>query len=204
MGRRGVPDRVELARVVVHGRGRRQQDGAEAAGSDAFDLLDGVSDIGDRYRRGRRELGEVRREPLDDVVVVDASVGHRQFMVVGVEPEEREVRVHDLDVDAVQRHVLDDLLRIALGHPPAGLPVARDRPAVETGRVQPPEDPCAALHHGLDLEVLFPHPAIAQLLGQARLEEVGRLQDVAVGGDDYVILGGDDEIPLAHSRCPSR
>ena len=52
---------------------------------------------------GRRQPGEVRPEPLDDVVVVDASMGDGELVVVGVEAEERQVRVHDPDVDAVER-----------------------------------------------------------------------------------------------------
>ena len=58
-------------------------------------------------------------------------------------------------------------LGVALGHPPAGLAVARDRPALEAGRVQPAEDPGAALDQGLDLEVLLPHAAVAQVLREA-------------------------------------
>ena len=72
---------------------------------------------------------EVRREPLDDVVVVDARVRHRQLVVVGVEPEQRQVRVHHLHVDAVEVHVLEDDLRVAFRHAPAGLAIPRDRPA---------------------------------------------------------------------------
>src|SRR6185369_14293073 len=45
------------------------------------------------------------------------------------------------------------------------------------------EDRGAALDEGLDLEVLFPHRAVAQVLRQTGLEEVGRLEDVAVGRD---------------------
>ena len=58
-------------------------------------------------------------EPLDDVVVVDPGVGHRQLVVVGVEAEQRQVRVHHLDVDAVEVHVLEDELGVALGRAPA-------------------------------------------------------------------------------------
>ena len=69
---------------------------AEPGRGDALDLGDRVVDVGDRHGRGRREPIEVRREPLDDVVVVHARVRHRQLVVVGVEPEQRQVRVHHL------------------------------------------------------------------------------------------------------------
>ena len=105
-------------------------------------------------------------------------------MVVGVEPEEREVRVHDPDVDAVEVEILEDRLGVALGHPPAGLAVARDGPPVEAGCVQAAEDPRPALDERLDLEVVLPDAAVAQVLGQAGDEEVRGLEDVPVGRDD--------------------
>jgi hypothetical protein len=54
--------------------------------------------------------------------------------------------------------------------------------------VQLPEDAGAALDQRLDLEVLLPHAAVAQVLRQPGAEEIGRLEDVAVGGDDEVLL----------------
>ena len=77
----------------------------------------------------------------------------------------------------------------------AGLPVPRDRPAVEARGVEAAEDLGAALH-GLDLEVLFPHRAVAKLPRQPRLEQVRRLQDVTVGRDN--------EFPLTHALGLSR
>ena len=117
-------------------------------------------------------------------------------MVVGVEPEERQVRVHDPDVDAVEVQVLEDHLGVALGHPPAGLAVPRDGPPLEAGRVQPTEDPGPALDERLDLEVVLPDAAVAQVRGQAGDEQVGGLEDVPVGGDDKGLVG--------HVNCPFR
>ena len=85
-------------------------------------------------------------------------------------------------------HVLEDHLGVALGHPPARLAVAGDRPALEPGRVQPPEDPGPALDQRLDLEVLLPHAPVPQVLRQAGHEQIGGLQDVPVGGDDKLLL----------------
>ena len=78
------------------------------------------------------------------------------------------------------------MLGVALGHPAARLAVAGDRPALEPGRVQAPEDPGAALDERLDLEVLLPDAAVPQVLREAGDEEVGGLEDVPVGGDDKV------------------
>ena len=134
--RRG-PHRVEVARVVRLRRRGRQQDRAEPGGRDAFDLRDRVVDVGERDRRGRRDAIEVRREPLDDVVVVDACVRHRQLVVVGVEAEQREVRVHHLHVDAVEVHVLEDDAR--------DRPRASGRRSGGTARPSSPRSPaCAA------------------------------------------------------------
>ena len=125
------PHRVEVARVVRH---RRRWPAAgwrgtrPAATRSISATASSMSVIG--HRRGRRQPVEVRREPLDDVVVVDAGVRHRQLVVVGVEPEQRQVRVHHLHVDAVEVHVLEDELGVALGRAPAGLAVAGDRPAL--------------------------------------------------------------------------
>jgi hypothetical protein len=47
--------------------------------------------------------------------------------------------------------------------------------------VQPAEDAGTALDEGLDLEVLLPHTSIPQVLRQAGLEQVRRLQEVPVG-----------------------
>ena len=59
------------------------------------------------------------------------------------------------------------MLGVALGHPAAGLAVAGDRPALVPRRVQLAEDARAALDERLDLEVLFPDRAVAQVLRQA-------------------------------------
>ncbi len=131
-------------------------------------------------------------------------------MVVGVEAEERQVRVHDPDVDAVELEVLDDRLGVALGHASAGLAVAGDRPALEAGRVQAPEDPRTAFDERFDLEVVLPHAAVAQVLGEAGDEEVGGLQDVPVGRDDKGLVRhvlpippctGDDPRSCAKLLC---
>ena len=188
-GLRRGPHRVEVARVVRLRRRRRQEDGARARSGDALDLGNCVVDVGEGHGRGGCELREVRREPLDDVIVVDARVRQRELVVVGVEPEQRQVRVQNLGVDAVEVHVLEDVLGISLGCPPPGLAVAGDRPALESRRVQAPEDPGAALDKRLDLEVLLPHRAVAEVLGQARDKQVRRLEEVAVAGDDEILRG---------------
>ena len=187
VARERVPHRIEVARVVAPRRRGRQEHGPEPGGGDPLDLGDGVGDVGDRDRRGGADAVEVRREPLGDVVVVDAGVRHRELVVVGVEPEQREVRVHHLHVDAVEVHVLEDDVGIALGRAPAGLAVAGDRPALVAGGVQPPEDGGAALDERLDLEVLLPHRPIAEVLGEAGLEQVDGLEEVPVARDDEVL-----------------
>ncbi len=181
------PHRIEIARVVRLRRDRRQEDRAEPGGRDALDLGNCFVDIGERNRRGRREPGEVRREAFDDVVVVDARVRHRQLVVVGVEAEQRQVRVHYLHVDAVEIHVLEDLLGIAFGRAALRLAIPGDRPALVARRVQPPEDARAALDERLDLEVLFPDRAVAQVLRQPRDEQVGGLEEMPVRGHDEIL-----------------
>ena len=109
-------------------------------------------------------------------------------MVVGVEPEQRQVRVQHLGVDAVEVHVLEDHLGVTFGGPTVGLAVARDRPALEARSVQAPEDAGAALDERLDLEVLLPDRAVAEVLRQARPEEVRRFEEVPVPGDDEVLV----------------
>ena len=66
-------------------------------------------------------------------------MGDGELVVVGVEPEEREIRVHDPDVDPVEGEILKDDVGVAFGHPAAGLTVAGDRPSFEAGRVQAPD-----------------------------------------------------------------
>ncbi len=92
--------------------------------------------------------------------------------------------MHDPDVDPVGGEVLDDHLGVALRHASTGLAVARDRPSLEPGRVEPAEDARPTLDEWLDLEVLFPDTAVAQVFRQARLEQVGRFENVSVSGDD--------------------
>ena len=122
-------------------------------------------------------------------------MGHGQLVVVGVQAEERQVGVHDPDVDAIEIEVLDDQFRVALGHPPTRLSVPGDRPPLEPRRVQHPEDPGPALDERLDLEVLLPDPPVPQMLGQPGGEEVGRLEDVPVGGDDKLVVGHGCDLP---------
>ena len=105
--------------------------------------------------------------------------------------------MHHRGVDAVEGEVLEDDLGVALRGAPAGLAVARDRPSLEARRVQTPEDARAALDERLDLEVLLPDRAVAQVLGKAGAEQVGRLEDVAVGRDDEAVAVG-------HARPPER
>ena len=103
--------------------------------------------------------------------------------------------MHDPDVDAVGVEVLEDHLGVALGHPAARLAVAGDRPPLEPGRVQAPEDPGPALDQRLDLEVVLPDPPVPQVLGQAGGEEVGGLEDVPVGGDDELLRCHGCDLP---------
>ena len=95
--------------------------------------------------------------------------------------------MHHLHVDPVEVHVVEDVLGVAFRHAPAGLAVPGDRPALVARRVQLPEDPGAALDERLDLEVLLPHRAVAQVLREAGAEQVGGLEEVPVGGDDEVL-----------------
>ena len=182
------PHRLELGRPVRKRRVRGQQD---ARGSprpatrsiSATASLMSVSGIG----AVGRDAAEVRRVPLDDVVVVDACVCDRQLVVVAVEREERAVRVHQLGVDAVEIHVLEHALRVARMRRPVVMAVARHRPAFEAGRANASELAHAAGHERVDLEVLLPEAPVAQVLRQAGPEEVGGLDDVAVGRDDEVL-----------------
>ena len=77
----------------------------------------------------------------------------------------------------------------------ARLPVAGDRPSLEPGRVQPPEDPGPALDQRLDLEVVLPDPSVPKVLGQSGGEEVGGLEDVPVGGHDKLVLCHSCDLP---------
>ncbi len=85
-----------------------------------------------------------------------------------------------LRVDTVDRHVLEDVLRVALGCTPARLAVARDRPALVPRGVQAAKHTSAALDERLDLEVLLPHGAIAQMPRKPLAEEVGGFEEVPV------------------------
>ncbi len=51
-----------------------------------------------------------------------------------------------------------------------------------------PEEARAALDERLDLEVVLPDPAVAQVLRQAGDEEIGGFEDVPVGGNDKLLL----------------
>ena len=84
--------------------------------------------------------------------------------------------------------VLEDDVGVALGHPPPGLAVPGDRPPLEARCVQAPEDPGPALDQGLDLEVVLPDAPVPQMLGQPGGEQVGGLEDVAVGGYDKLVV----------------
>jgi hypothetical protein len=127
-------------------------------------------------------------------------MGDGQLVVVGIEAEERQVRVHDPDVDAVGIEVLNDHFGITLGHPPARLAVAGDRPALESGCVQPAELAGATLHERLYLEVVLPDTPVAQVLRQAGDEEVGGLQDVPVGRDDKLLRCHGCALPARDAR----
>src|SRR6516225_7399026 len=111
-----------IARVAAHN------------GASSGDQYGRGADVGERDRRSGDDAVEVRRVAFDDVVVVDAGVGDRQFVVVAVEREQRTVRVHQLRVDAVEIHVLEHSLRVARVRRTVVVAVARHRPALETGR----------------------------------------------------------------------
>src|SRR3984957_1260164 len=85
------------------------------------------------------------------------------------------------------------ILGVALGHAAVRLGVARDRPPLEPRRVQPPEDPRPSLDEWLDLEVVLPDRPIPQVGRQPGDEEIGWLEDVAVGrNDEFFLRHGDD------------
>ena len=182
---------------------RREENRPEPAGGGALDLGHRLLDVGQGDGGGRRQPGEVRAEPLDDVVVVDAGVGHRQLVVVRVEAEERQVRVHDPDVHPVEVEVLEDQFGVTLGHPSPRLAVPRDRPAFEPRGVQAPELPCPTFDQWLDLEVVLPDPSLPQVLGQAGDEEVGGLEDVPVGGHDKGLVLHVLSLPCVFQRVAS-
>ena len=88
------------------------------------------------------------------------------------------------NVDTIEIHVLKDLFGIAFWHPTTRLAVTRDGPALESRSVQAAKDPGPTFNERLDLEVLFPHGAIPQMLRKTGDEQVGRLEEMPVGGDD--------------------
>ena len=110
--------------------------------------------------------------------------------------------MHDPDVDSVEGEVLDDDVGVALGHPAARLAVPGDRPTLESGRVESPEDPGAALDQGLDLEVVLPDRPVPQVLGQAGDEEVGGLEDVPVSRNDELFLSHGRRLPTRGRKIP--
>ena len=113
--------------------------------------------------------------------------------------------MHHLHVDPVEIHVLEDVLGIAFRHAPTGLAVARDRPALVPGRVQPAEDPGTVLDERLDLEVLLPDRAVAQVLREAGLEQVDGLEEVPVGGDDEVLVHAAEANPTGrYIQCSAQ
>jgi len=148
-------------------------------------------------------VGRIRarcgRVPLRDVVVVHASVRHRQLVVVGEQDEQRQVGEHHSGVDAVEVHVPDDVLGLAVRGGPAELPVLGDRPAVEADRMQLLELRVPALHQRLfEGELLFPESLLAQVAGQPGPEEVGRLDDVRIAGDDELLEHGPYLTSFSH------
>ena len=56
-----------------------------------------------------------RFAPFFDRLAPTAPVRHRELVVVGVEAEQREVRVHHRGIDTVGREVLEDHRGVALG-----------------------------------------------------------------------------------------
>ena len=103
--------------------------------------------------------------------------------------------MHQRGVDAVLVHVAEDPLGVALGSETVGLAIAGDRPPVEAGGVQRAEVARTTFDHRLDLEVLLPDGAVAEVRGHPGDEQIGRLEDVAVRGNDEV---------LGHRRCSLR
>jgi len=71
------------------------------------------------------------------------------------------------------------------------LPVLRHRPAVEADGVQRPELGVTARDDRLlEGELLFPQRAIAHAGREPGLEQVRRLDDVAVAGDEELFVRG--------------
>ena len=120
---------------------------------------------------------------------------HGQLVVVGVQAEEGEIRMHHPDIDPVEGEVVDDHFGVALGHAAAGLAVAGDRPPFEAGRVQSPEDPGPALDERLYLEVVLPDAPVPQMLGQPGDEQIGRFENVPIGRNDKLFLRHDRDLP---------
>ena len=97
--------------------------------------------------------------------------------------------MHQLGVDAVEVHVLDHPIGVAGVRGAVEVAVPRHRPPFEARRADTREVAHAALDERLDLEVLFPEAAIAQVRRQARAEQIRRFDDVAVGGEHKILLG---------------
>jgi len=93
-------------------------------------------------------------------------------MVVRVQPEERQVRVHHLRADALAVHIVEDPLGITGVGRSVEVGVGRVRPAFEARRVQLAEVGSPVLAERLDHHVLRPDRSIPQPCRKAGEEEV--------------------------------
>ena len=105
--------------------------------------------------------------------------------------------MHDLRADPVEIHVVEHPLGLAGVRGAVEVAVARHGPTLETRRAHACEVAHAALHERFDLEVLLPEAALTQMLREAGAEQVGGLDDVAVGRDDKVPV---QQLVVGHAR----
>ena len=104
--------------------------------------------------------------------------------------------MHHRGVDAVGREVLEDDLGDRPRGCAAGLAVREIRPPSNPGVCRRRKTRRTVLDERLDLEVLLPDAAVAEVLGEAGDEEVGGLEDVAVGRDHEALL-----LPSSGTSC---
>ena len=158
------------------------------------DLGHRVRDVGQRDGRDRAHPILVREVGLGDPVVPRPGVGHGELVVVGEQHEERQVGEEHGPVDALHVHVGDDVV----GNPARRgavvaleLAVLRHRPAVEADGVQLPELGVPARDDRLlEGELLLPQRTVAHAGRKPGLEQVRRLDDVAVTGDEELFVRG--------------
>ena len=193
-----VPDRLVPARPVRLRRDFRDHDRLQAELDRPLDLGHRVGDVGQRDGRDRAHPVLVLKVRLGDPGVPRPRVGDGELVVVGEQHEQRQVGEVHGGVDALHVHVGQDVLRnparrgavVALE-----LAVLGHRPAVEADGVQLPELGVAALDDRLlEGELLFPERAVAHVGREPGLEQVRRLDDVAVPRDEELFVLGHRQV----------